>query len=445
MKRRSWLVAACGGAVVAGALLFATAPAPYLVNVPRITKSISEDPATVTTITPTLSPFYDVQDWQPASPGTLVRAEPIAGAPAGTQMYRILYHSQDLAGRDIPVTGLFVAPTTPAPAGGYPLIGYAHGTTGIGRACGMSQAPLQPNTPSYSHWVQQIEPMVAQGWAVVATDFAGMGAPGPASYIVGPLEARNVLDSMRAVIKANPATGDVAINADKLGVYGKSQGGEATLSTLEQAPSYAPDLVLDGGMALALGLVSPIPGALDAVASNPTSTSQNLFVMLIAQSYADNYPDLVKLDQVLTPEGEARLPLLQQYCGAQLTSKLTDVPLGDLLKLPVDSGLVAALDLGMPGRTPLGSPVVITQGLKDKTILPQFTHAQVQDRCLLNDTVLYHTYPEDDHPSIPYQSRASEPYIFEWMNDRFAGLPAPTNCPNQLIGLGNSNGSEAQQ
>ena len=98
---------------------------------------------------------------------------------------------------------------------------------------------------------------------------------------------------MRAVIKSQPATGDVAINADKLGVTAKSQAARPRYRPWNRRPATLPTLVLDGGMALALGLVSPILGALDAVASNPTSTSQNLFVMLIAQSYADNYPDLV--------------------------------------------------------------------------------------------------------------------------------------------------------
>ena len=106
---------------------------------------------------------------------------------------------------------------------------------------------------------------------------------------------------MRAVLPASATTGNIAINASELGIYGKSQGGEAAMSALQLAPSYAPDLEIDGGVILAPGFTPPIQGVLDAVASNPTSTSQNMFVLLIAQSFAENYPDLVDLDDILSP------------------------------------------------------------------------------------------------------------------------------------------------
>jgi hypothetical protein len=79
-------------------------------------------------------------------------------------------------------------------------------------------------------------------------------------------------------------------------------------------------------------------------------------------------------------------------------------------------------------------PVVIVQGLEDTTILPQFTHAQVMSRCALGDTVWYVRYPDDDHPSINFQARESQPSVLEWMNARWDGEPAPDNCANQLLG-----------
>ena len=90
--------------------------------------------------------------------------------------------------------------------------------------CGMSQTPTQPDTPGNSNWIPHIEPLVRQGWAVVASDYSGMGAPGPSSYLVGPLEARGILDALRAVQQPAPSIGSVPINSAKLGVYGKSQG-----------------------------------------------------------------------------------------------------------------------------------------------------------------------------------------------------------------------------
>ncbi len=431
---RTGLLITLACAVVAGILLYVTAPPSTLVDAPMYPQDPDSTLELESVKNPPLSPFYDESGWKPGPPGELVRAEAVDGAPKGVNMYRIAYQSTDLAGNPIPVSALYAVPDKEPPAGGFPLVGFAHGTTGVGRTCGISHTPLEPKTTGYSAWVPHIRPLVEQGWAVVATDYSGMGMPGPSSYLVGPLEARGILDSMRAVLPASPQTGSVPINSSQLGIYGKSQGGEAALSALQLAPDYAPDLDIAGGVLLAPGLTPPIQGVLDAVASNPTSTSQNMFVLLIAQSFAENYPDLVNLDEILTPAGQDRVKLLATDCGSTLGDKVSDVPLSQLIKAPLAPGLVTALGQAMPGTERLTMPIVVVQGLKDKTILPQFTHAEVMSQCALGTTVYYVRYPEDDHPSINYQSRLHDPSVIDWMQGRWAGEPPPSNCANQLLG-----------
>jgi Secretory lipase len=429
------LAAAVLVAIVSGLLLIACSPPTSLVDAPMYDMSSDTAGDLDTPVTPELSPFYEMTGWAPTGrPGALIRAEPVSEAPNDVRMWRIIYESTDLAGRPIPVSALFATPAARPPQEGFPLIGFAHGTTGVGEMCGISHTPLEVGTPGYSAWVPHLEPMVRQGWAVVASDYSGMGAPGPQSYLVGPLEARGILDSMRAVIAPNPATGAVPIDTARLGVYGKSQGGEAALSALQLAPHYAPDLDIAGGVILAPGFTPSLQGVLDAVASNPTSTAQNMFVLLIAQSYARNYPELVSLDDIVSPEGQKRIDLLARHCGTDLADRVSDVPLSDLIKTPFAPGLVSALARGMPGTEKLEMPIVVVQGLKDVTILPQFTHAEVMSQCALGTTTFYVRYPEDDHPSINFQAREHQPSVIDWMNARWAGEPAPSNCPNQLLG-----------
>jgi hypothetical protein len=265
MSRMGKFLVSLAVALVGGVLLYLTAPGTSLVDAPISAEGASVGETIDTKVTPKLSSFYDVTNWQRGTPGELVKAEPVSGAPPGIKLYRIMYQSTDLQGHSIPVTGLFAAPAAPAPAGGYPLVSFAHGTTGVGRMCGMSQTPTQPDTPGNSNWIPHIEPLVRQGWAVVASDYSGMGAPGPSSYLVGPLEARGILDALRAVQQPAPSIGSVPINSAKLGVYGKSQGGEAAMSALQLAPEYAPELAIDGGAILAPGS-PPIAGILNAVA-----------------------------------------------------------------------------------------------------------------------------------------------------------------------------------
>lgn len=425
-------IAALAVAVVSGALLYVSAPGSTLVDVPMFTSAGGDDFSTP--VTPELSPFYDIDSVGDRRPGTVLRAEPVQGAPAGIQMYRFIYTSTDLDGNIIPVSGLYTAPTSPPPAEGFPLIGFAHGTTGVGRMCGISHTPLQPETPAYSAWVPHIKPLVEQGWAVVATDYSGMGAPGPASYLVGPLEARGILDSMRAVLNPAIEIGRVRVDPTKLAIYGKSQGGEAAISAMELAPSYAPDLTIAGGVSLAPGFTPALQGVLNTVANNPTSTTQNMFVLLIAKSFADNYPELVDLDEILSEAGQERVALLESHCGSDLSARVSDVPLSQLINSPVAPGLVTALGRAMPGSTPLTMPEMVVQGLEDVTILPQFTHAIVMSQCAAGDTVFYVRYTNDDHGSLNFQARLHDPSVLDWIRDRWAGLPAPNNCANQLLG-----------
>lgn len=436
MRNRRWSVAAVVAAGLSGLALAVTAPPPYLVDVAAFAGAVNATPGTGQTVTPELSAFYEIDSASlPDGPGVLIKAEEILDAPQGVDVYRIMYSSEDLQGNVIPVSGLYAVPDIAVPSRGLPLIGYAHGTTGVGRACGMSQAPFQSETPGFAHFALQILPMVERGWAVVASDFAGMGAPGPGSYLVGPLEARNVLDAIRAVLVADSRIGSVAVDADRIGAYGTSQGGSSVLSTLQIAPDYAPELALKGGMALALGLAVPIPGALELVASNPTSTMQNMFMLLIAKSYADSFPELVDIDDVLTPRGKEYLPLLEQYCGQDLAQRVVDIPLGEIVKTPIDNGLIAAMNAAMPLPAHVATPVVIAQGLADVTIFPAFTHTAVMTACAMGDSVWYSTFPYDDHYTIRFQARLAGGRIYDWMQDRFDGIPAPTNCANQL-GLG---------
>ena len=64
----------------------------------------------------TSAPFYSVPASVPAAtPGTLYRSAPIPSAPAGSRAWRVLYHSTDVLGHDILVSGVVIAPTAPAP------------------------------------------------------------------------------------------------------------------------------------------------------------------------------------------------------------------------------------------------------------------------------------------------------------------------------------------
>jgi hypothetical protein len=80
--------------------------------------------------------FYSLPSPLPAGkPGDIVRTERLQSAPDRTIAWRLLYHSTDVTGADIVVSGTVIAPTAPAPAGGRVVVGWGHPTTGAAAKC----------------------------------------------------------------------------------------------------------------------------------------------------------------------------------------------------------------------------------------------------------------------------------------------------------------------
>ena len=74
-------------------------------------------------------------------PGQLLSSRAVADGPALPSAGRnevITYASQDGNGDPVVVSGTVSIPRTPAPEGGYPVISWAHGTTGVADACAPS-------------------------------------------------------------------------------------------------------------------------------------------------------------------------------------------------------------------------------------------------------------------------------------------------------------------
>ena len=182
------------------------------------------------------SKFYVASEQEVAGPpGSLIRQERVAGAPLGAQAYRVLYRSIGLRDQPIAVSGMIIVPPGPVPAGGRAVIAWAHPTTGIVPRCAPSLAIFG------FQQIQGLREMVRRGYIVAATDYPGLSTPGPHPYLVGKSEGRAVLDSLRA---ARELAGPGA--SSQVGIWGHSQGGQATLYAGLLAKEYAPELELAG-------------------------------------------------------------------------------------------------------------------------------------------------------------------------------------------------------
>lgn len=374
-------------------------------------------------VTEPLSSFYDIPpDLGNYAPGTILKSESIKEAPAGTVAYRIMYRSTNVNGTPSAITGAFFDQATPGPANGRPLVGFAHGTVGMGRYCGISQAPFQPGLQGILFWDSQIQPLVAAGYSVVATDLEDMGAAGTPSYLVAQSEAYAVLDSMRA---AGTQFMD-RIDPNRELLFGHSQGGQGSLAAAAYWQDYAPELAIRGAVSEAPGIIIGLPivaKQLVASTTGSSASSRGEFLTYLTKSWTETFPNQLKASDVLTPEGESMLPLAGKLCGSELSKKFNK-PLSAYVKEDIPPQLVKLLNENVPVE-PIPMPILFTQGLADTTIVPQFTMAAYKTMCQYGSNVALREYEGTTHTQLLIAARAD---AIDWMDERVAGEPAQSTC-----------------
>jgi alpha-beta hydrolase superfamily lysophospholipase len=199
--------------------------------------SASTLPAPLPQIPP--ASFYANPPAASEPPGTVARSLRLQ-SPAAYKLWAILYHSRSRTNADVIVSGLLAIPTAKAPSGGFPLVSYAHETVGFTDAAAPSHAGGGGEVGGlFAH-------LVPLGYAVVATDYEGLGVGGPPPYEVGLSAGHAVLDAARAA-EHFPHIGA------KFAAVGVSEGGHAVLWAAQLQPSYAPELQLAGVAAISPG------------------------------------------------------------------------------------------------------------------------------------------------------------------------------------------------
>lgn len=366
----------------------------------------------------TLGTFDVLPDPLPAGrPGELIRSERLLGAPDGAVAWRVLYHSTDVHGRDIGVSGLVLAPDRPAPEGGWPVVSWAHPTTGASGRCAPSQSEDPFALVAGSH------ELIDAGYVVAATDYSGMGADGPQAYLIGVTEGNNVLDAARAA-RALPD----AHAGDDLLLWGHSQGGQAALFAAQLAPTYAPELTPQ-----AVAVAAPAADLAQLLADHRDDVSgvtigSYAFAALV-DVYGPSDPS-VRLDTVLTTAGVAVVPQIAPRCLLSDTAELhriAEPAVGGFFA--VDPGTTAPwsalLAANTPGGSPLRVPVLVAQGESDELVLPAATTSFVDRLCGSGERVTYRTYPGIDHGLI---GERTVPYLLGWFADARAGRATDDSC-----------------
>ncbi|MCR8959840.1 lipase family protein [Variovorax sp. S2] len=333
-----------------------------------------------------LSPFYRVADLLPEAPGVLLREEPMPDQPeidAAGESRRILYTSTDVrwqSGR-IPVSGALHLPAGEVPAAGWPVVAWAHGTLGIADVCAPSWTGLRPRDARYiNRWLKA-------GFAVVVTDYQGLGGPGPHPYLNWQAEGRSVLDSVRAAIAARPRQ-----ISNRVLLAGQSQGSGAAVGAARLAREYAPELNVLG--AVATGLVSTFPAG---PVSQPVRNSSNMFLAFAAGGLRDDGP---RIDDIVSNKGHQLLEAARSGCTGdvmRLARRLRVADLGEALSISPERLAELRLPLTDMPMGNIGVPLFVGTGLADATITPVRQHAAVAALCAAGNNVTWSRYEGHGH------------------------------------------------
>ena len=313
-----------------------------------------------------VSAFYTWDRDIPATPGVLLRTEPLPatlGASAGRQL-RILYASTDGVGGRTPIAvsgALFVPRGTP-PAGGWPIVAWAHGTFGMADICAPSWFGRSYRDVRYLNaWLQQ-------GFAVVATDYQA-GTPGPNPQLNNRSNSYTLLDSVRAVLGGVPGL------ANEVVLVGQSQGGSAVFAAAGYAPAYAPELAIRATVATGTiynaspATLASLPKFESAYRRDPERVDPTLAYQFYSVLSAQQIDPSLRADEVLTDQA---LPILEQSRISCLASLEDDAALAHLthantVKPGGDARLKAWWDEYLKYPTlKIATPVFIGAGADDE-------------------------------------------------------------------------------
>jgi alpha-beta hydrolase superfamily lysophospholipase len=407
--------------IIGAALFLVSAACTAVVAVSSPVPSIGATPAGAALLPPPpgLPGFYSIPDPLPAGkPGDVIATE-LENVPGlhGT-LYRVMYHSKSVQGDDIPVTGLIAVPSGAPPTSGYPVISWAHGTTGIADVCAPSLDPT-----GYASFANAL---LDQGYEVTATDYEGLGTPGRHPYIVGDSEARGVLDIVRAA--RNIPTMHAS---DHYLVWGHSQGGHAAMFSLHIADQWAPELHL-------MGVVAGAPPSQLLLFNTALQNSPfRYYLLMAAAGFNAAYGDQqAPLDAVLTPLGIQKLALVDQGCTGTIAAGVQGINFSDLEKadpasVPAWHDLLVAND---PGHFTQAAPepLLIIQGGADEQIPVISTQILFGQMCTLGQGTQRWIYPGQSHAGVIAPSFTD---MLNWIADRFAAKAAPSITPTGMPGI----------
>ncbi|EHU1441621.1 alpha/beta fold hydrolase [Acinetobacter baumannii] len=292
----------------------------------------------------------------------------------------LTYKMLGQSGQEVQATSLVFTPNTQPPVGGWPIVVWAHGTTGVADVCAPSKAALADSTKDL------ISKLLAAGYVVVAPDYEGLGTPGIHPFLNVKSEAFSITDAV--VATRNYLSQRNLLTSKKWVTVGHSQGGHAALG----AAQYASRAQLEYKGTVAVAPASNLGFILIAGEQSVANATLDKKISMYAQ--LDTYTALVTAGirntqptfdypQVFTPQISSIAQQAETICsgplgqafGAGMTQYVTEHN-GTLDGYTRTQPNFMAVPLvkkfldkdSQPLQVKVTTPIIIYQGLADSTV-----------------------------------------------------------------------------
>jgi pimeloyl-ACP methyl ester carboxylesterase len=249
------------------------------------------------------------------------------------------------------------------------------------------------------------------GYAVVATDYAGLGADSGAPVV----DMRsNALDVIYSVVAARKAVKEIG---PKWIAIGSSQGAMAAMGVAESEgldPKYDPNYL--GSIA-----TSGLADAADAYRRLALRSSNR---MLVLASTVKVLSPAFQVGDMLADKSNAAYQRVTQACGSESDPVFTS----DMLKPGWENNSLVKgfLQANTPGGSAAHGPLLVISGATDSSVPADMTAKTVARMCKQGDRIVFLKYPNLDASGAMGASTADQ---ISWIKARFAGDAAPSNCP----------------
>jgi Secretory lipase len=367
------------------------------------------------------------------APGNLLACEPVTlpEVPGGVSMqaWKVQYVSTNVHGAKIAVSGTVAVPMAPWPGPGpRPVIAFNPGTLGLGPQCAFSKQLAGAYQGEYEG--NNIAAILQAGYAVAATDGVGYLNGQVHTYVVGKNAGYALLDVARTAFQV-PGAG--LAPAAKVGIWGYSEGGQASLWAAQLAASYAPDLHVAGAAA------GGVPGDLKVTAAALNGGPFAGFGLDAVIGLHSAYPGM-PFNSLLNSAGVSAVSQAESLCwvGTIASFAFANIENYSTSHLTLDQiyalhgpggtwGKIVnsqKLGAGLGTTYQISFPVFQYRGLADEVIPASTEQATRAAYCTAGIPTQWNTYP-GDHILADTEAISD---VMNWFAARFAGLPATSNC-----------------